>query len=42
MQYAFEDFINIKTNKIAELTTKYFDNILQKAQKLNQDEEHLE
>ena len=42
MQYAFEDFVNIKTNKIAELTTKYFDNILQKAHKMSQSEAQLE
>ena len=42
MNYAFEDFVNIKTNKIAELTTKYFDTILQKAHKLDKGEEQLE
>ena len=42
LHYAFEDFVNIKTNKVAELTSKYFDNILQKAHKMNMDEESVE
>ena len=42
MNYAFEDFVNIKTNKIAELTTKYFDTILQKVHKLNVGDQQLE
>ena len=42
LHYAFEDFINLKTNKIAELTSKYLDEKLKKAHKLGISESELE
>jgi cullin-4 len=42
LHYAFEDFINLKTNKIAELTSKHIDEKLKKAHKLNMNEDELE
>ena len=42
LYYAFEDFINLKTNKIAELLSKYLDEKLKKAHKLGVSESQLE
>ena len=42
LHYAFEDFLNIKTNKIAELTSRYFDNVLQKAHKMSVEDDSIE
>ena len=42
LHYAFEDFLNIKTNRIAELTSRYFDTILQKAHKMSIEDDPIE
>jgi len=42
MQFAFEDCINVKTNKIAELSSKYIDDVLKNAHKISTDEQAVE
>jgi len=42
MQFAFEDCINVKTNKIAELSSKYIDDVLKNAHKISNDEQAVE
>ena len=42
MQFAFEDCVNIKTNKIAELSSKYIDDMLRNAHKISTDEKEVE
>lgn len=42
LHYAFEDFLNIKTNKIAEMTSKYFDTVLRRAHKMSMEDESIE
>jgi cullin-4 len=42
MQFSIEDCINVKTNKIAELTSKHLDDILREAHKISDDETLIE
>lgn len=42
MQFAFEDCINVKTNKIAELSSKYIDDVLKNAHKISKDDQEVE
>ena len=42
MQFALEDCVNLKTNKIAELTSKHLDEILKHAHKISQEESEVE
>ncbi len=42
MQFAFEDCVNVKTNKIAELSSKYIDELLKNAHKISANDQEVE